>query len=73
MRKAEGGGFRQAIATPWSGQQRTVQRTWLNQEGGEKISSAEGLVMSSADCEMMAGGGKVTPGGGKKEKVYWRN
>ena len=38
MRKAEGGGFQQAIATPWSGQQRTVQRTWLNQEGrGEGI------------------------------------
>ena len=70
MRKAEGGGFQQAIATPWSGQQRTVQRTWLNQEGGEKISSAEGLVMSSAGSGMMAGGGKVTPSGGKEKTVY---
>ena len=42
----------------------------LNQDGGEKISSAEGLVMSSADSGMMAGGGKVTPCGGKEKMVY---
>ena len=70
MRKAEGGGFQQAIATPWTRQQRAVQRTWLNQEEGEKISSAEGLVMSSAGSGMMAGGGKVTPCGGKEKMVY---
>ena len=67
MRKAEGGGFQQAIATPWTGIQRAVQRTWLNQEEGAKTSSAEGLVMSSAGAGLMAGGGKMTPNGGNQK------